>query len=400
MWRFSLPQWRYSFTIAVALLFGWVFKLFGDWKFGRSAGPAIALVGFWFWSILSAIFAKDQQLAWTSIETTTKIVLPFFVGLTLIQNKGHLRQLCWVIMLAQGYVAFEMNMSYFHGYNRILLNKYGGIDNNGMALTMVTAMGLAFFAGMYETAWWKKGLAFAVCVLCGHAVMLSFSRGGMLAMIASGLAAFVIMPKRPKHVLVFALALAIGFRLAGEQVTERFRTIFADETQRDSSAESRLQLWTACWDAMLKSPIVGLGPDHWRRNAARYGFPEGKAAHSLWMQAGAETGFPGFFLIIAFYVLSMTRLLPLIRRRRDDIDPWLVSSASMVVCSLFGFVIAATFLSLLHVEIAYYVALLGAGTLKVYSRSTNLADIPDSWEPADWSPDDLAAYPQHAGFSG
>ena len=42
--------------------------------------------------------------------------------------------------------------------------------------------------------------------LMAHVIMFSFSRGGMLALALTGLMAFCLIPKKPEHYLVFALA--------------------------------------------------------------------------------------------------------------------------------------------------------------------------------------------------
>ena len=127
-----------------------------------------------------------------------------------------------------------------------------------------------------------------------HGVLLSFSRGGMIGLIIVGFITFLLIPKRPQHYLIFLLAVLLVLRLAGNDVRERFGTSFANGgEERDASAESRLELWTACWDTMLRRPILGVGPDHWPLVASEYGFPPGKEAHSLWMQTGRSWAFQG-----------------------------------------------------------------------------------------------------------
>src|SRR5205809_6210210 len=103
--------------------------------------------------------------------------------------------------------------------------------------------------------------------------MLSMSRGGMLGLIVMGVASFFLIPKRPTHYLMFGLAVLLCLRLAGTEVRTRFNTSFAHEGERDASAQSRLDLWDNCWDAMLKRPLLGIGPDHFPLIAAEYGWP-------------------------------------------------------------------------------------------------------------------------------
>jgi O-antigen ligase len=300
----------------------------------------------------------------------TKIVLPFVVGMTLIDSVAKLKALAWTIVVSLGYVAFELNLSYYQGTNRVL-DEFAGLDNNSIAIMMVGGVGLAFFLGLHAPKWWQKLVAFGCAGLITHVVMFSYSRGGMLALIITGLVSLILIllipKKKPFHILAVFLAAIVGARLAGPKILERFATVFSDPTQRDFSAQSRLLLWQNCWECMLRSPVFGLGPGHWPTVAHEFGWPPGKEAHSLWMQAGAENGFPGLAFLVLFYVLCVVRLFPLARERVPTADPWLPYLARMIIASLVGFAISAQFVSLQHLEVPYYIVLLGAGVLKVHS---------------------------------
>ncbi len=367
MWYWSVPRWHYSRIVAIALLAGWALKGFGCWQLGRGRGIVLALLGFWLWSVLGAAQAPDQEVAWTFVESLSKAVLPFLVGITTIDSLHKLRQVVWVILLSQGYVAFELNLSYLQGFNRVHEIGHGGMDNNAVAIAMVTSMGLAFFCGLHSQGWWRKALAFGSAALMGHTVLLTFSRGGMLALIITGVVAFVFVARRPKHFVALALAVLLGIWLAGPQVSERFMTIFADPAERDPSAQSRLDLWANCWDAMLRQPVFGIGPDHWPLVVHQYGWVPGKHAHTLWLSIGAELGFPGLLCLGLFYGLCVARLWPLAREQGPVPDPWFGYFARMVIASLIGFAVSAQFVSLPGLELPYYITLVGAGALKLSS---------------------------------
>jgi probable O-glycosylation ligase (exosortase A-associated) len=364
MWYWSVPQGNYSRIVGVALLLGWALHGFGNWNLGRAWAVVAALIGFWAWAAISAAGAPDQAIAWGFIETKSKIFLPFLVGITTIDSVTKLKQLAWVIVLSQGYVAFELNLAYYDGFNRVTEAGFGGMDNNSVAIAMVTGVGTAFFLGLEAPGWWRKALAFAAAALMAHTVLFAFSRGGMLALILTGGMAFVLIPKRPKHYLALLLAILLGLRLAGPQVQERFMTSFAEEDVRDASAQSRLELWAACWNVMCQEPL-GIGPDHWALVAHQYGFKEGKEAHSLWLQTGGELGFPGMLCLLFFYGLCILQLWPLARGRSALPAPWYRDAARMTIASLTGFMVAAQFVSIVGLELPYYIALIGAGVLKL-----------------------------------
>ena len=369
MWFWSVPKGNYSRIVAIALLTGWVVSGFGNWQFGLARGTVVGLVGYWIWSVMAAPMAADQAVAWGFVEALSKIALPFLVGITTIDSVRRLKQLGWVIVLSQGYAALEFNLSYYSGYNRLYEEGFANMDNNSVAIALVTCTGPAFFLGMHAQRWWQKAVAFGAAALMAHAILFSFSRGGMLALAITGVAAFWLIRKRPSYYILFALAVALVVRLAGPAVVERFSTTFAESAQRDESADSRIKLWAACWDSMKKQPF-GVGPDHFPLIVGQYGFHRGKEAHSVWLQIGAELGFPGLFFLMLFYGSCIVRLWPYTRASQPVSDPWIRHLARMVIASLVGFAVSAQFVSLKTLEAPFYVALIGAGTLKLASQGS------------------------------
>src|SRR4051812_8514965 len=96
LWAHALPAFNYSRIIGIGMIVGWVIKGFGDWQLGRARGVVLALLGFYGWSCLSAAAAPDQAVAWGFIDSLTKIVLPFLVGITTLTSTAQLKQLAWV----------------------------------------------------------------------------------------------------------------------------------------------------------------------------------------------------------------------------------------------------------------------------------------------------------------
>lgn len=360
---FSIP---YTRIVAIALLVGWVFHGCGKWNFGRGRVIVYALVGYWVWAVVGAAIAPNQAVAWTFVENTAKILIPFVVGITLLDSVDRLRQLAWVLVLSLGYVALEMNVSYYEGYNRIQELGHGGMGNNGTAIAMASGVGVAFFLGISENRMWLRGAAWFATLLMAHSVMLAFSRGGMLALVITGVVGFFLLPpKKLRHVFGLILVILVALRLAGRQVTDRFMTIFADSQERDGSAQSRLDLWAAAWDTMKAHPFFGIGPDHWAFMAPKYGWVEGKEVHSTWLQIGAELGFLGLVFLGGFYVLCLVRLWPLLREKVSVDDPGIYSIARMVFAGLVGFMASSQFVSMEGLEYPYFVVLLGVGALRL-----------------------------------
>jgi probable O-glycosylation ligase (exosortase A-associated) len=379
LWGWVVPRGNYSRIVAIGLVIGWVLHGCGSWRFGRAKPVVLALLGFWAWLCLSSFFARDQEMAWGAVEAESKIFLPCLVALTLIESVKQLKQLVWVIVLTNGYLAYEFNLQY---YSTLFLPedfRYRGIDNNGIALTMVTGFGLAFFLAVHAERWWAKLVAVVSAGLMAHVVLFSMSRGGMLAMCVTGVVSFFLIPKTWKHYLFFAMALAVVVRLAGPSVIQRFDSTFADSEHRDNSANSRVEQWRACAVAMAREPVFGVGTHGWRNVALEFGATIAREAHSTWFQVGAEMGIPGLAFLLLFYAICGLRLFPLTRERTPVADPWMRYLSRMVIASLAGFIVASQFVTVDGVEMPYYVAIVGAGVLKLTSMTAAEGATDSRW---------------------
>src|SRR5262245_2957075 len=176
-----------SRIVAIALLAGWLLRGTGNWRLGKAWKVVVALAGYTIWCVLSTMHAYNEEFGWGYVEELLKIVLPFLVGITTIDSPRKLRQLVWVIILSQGYVALELNLSYvLDRFNRVAEVGFGGMDNNSVGVAMNTGIGLAGFMALSASRWWMKGLAIAAAGSMAHVVLLSFSRGGMLGLVTTG----------------------------------------------------------------------------------------------------------------------------------------------------------------------------------------------------------------------
>lgn len=388
LWFWSVPAGNYSRTIAIATLIGWALAGFGDWKVGSARPILFSLLGYWAWIVVSALFAANQAVAWEYVILHSKILGPVVVGITLIHEVKQLKQIAWVIVACLGYLALEANRDYLAGGHQIRENGFASMDNNCFCIAMVTGASAAFFLGLQAAGWWRRLIALAAAALMAHVPLFANSRGGMLGMIVAGVLSFLVLPKRPAYIGAWLLALAVGIRLAGPEVLERFSTIFAAEGERDGSAQSRIDLWVDCWDVMQRYPITGAGPDHWPLLAAEYGWPKGKEAHSLWFNAGAELGFVGLAFLISVYGFTCWKCWQLSRDSRLDDD--LRTVARMTIVAVGAYCTSASFVALDALEVPYYLVLLGAGAVALAERNASLDTTEELDERGSAHNDELA----------
>src|SRR5947207_8236252 len=105
-------------------------------------------------------------------------------------------------------------------------------------------MGVPMIYFLFEslTSRWRWLLPLAVPVII-HAVLMTYSRGAMVSLIAT--TPLVVWRSRHRTRLAIALAVLSALMLpmmAGEQIRQRFLTI--NRAEEDESAQARFQSWT------------------------------------------------------------------------------------------------------------------------------------------------------------
>jgi putative inorganic carbon (hco3(-)) transporter len=363
----------------VPLLIGWAFQGFGSWRFGRARAIVASLILFGVWALLSGAQAVDGDTAGDALLEFQKTFLPFLIGITMIKTEKQARQLLWVIIICQGYVSLDMNRMYLDGYNRANAEGFGGMDNNSFGISLLTIFGGALGLALSSTSLIAKAVAGGITLLILHTVLLTFSRGAFVGLLAVGAAAVWIFPKRPKYLAPVVCVGLIAVMLTGPELSARLATTFAPREERDGSAESRFDLWKDCFTVIGREPMFGVGPRNWGLVADEFGWPKGKEAHSLWVQTAAEVGVPGFLFFFLFYTLTIKRLWPIARGRSPGVDKNTALFAAGLILGLVGFAVSAQFVTVEGLEPPYWITMIGAILLK--SRSVpneTLVAVPEA----------------------
>ena len=308
-----------------------------------------------------------------------KILIIAGIACMVIDKLWQVRAVGLMILLTLGYIAWEVNYLYLFENHRLDIyhHGYGGFDNNGAGLMMGMAIPFAYAFAMGYHGRWRTAVMVGCAFLAGclvHALLLSYSRGGMLAA-AVGMG-WLLMQHRPRMqsaAMVLALALALPV-MAGPEVRERFFSIGAYE--EDRSAQSRLDSWAAALRMVQDNPILGKGVRNANYFSQNYGADyEGRTIHNQYLQLAADSGLPAAILYIAMMAVAMwnlhrvrARCLVQARARSLLDDPDVQEMRLMEkVClaiqsSLLMFLVGACFLSLEAFELPWLLVVL-AGLL-------------------------------------
>ena len=152
-------------------------------------------------------------------------------------------------------------------------------------------IGFAYAFGVSARHWWQRGLSWFAGLLIIHTVMMSYSRGAMIALswVVSGYCSIIALGiKRPMAAPILCLVVSL---LAGQEIRHRFLSALTSEF--DSSAASRIDSWTAGWNMAWDRPLVGQGIRNSNLFIHAYGADRpDRTIHNQFLQIAADSGIP------------------------------------------------------------------------------------------------------------
>jgi hypothetical protein len=178
-----------------------------------------------------------------------------------------------------------------------------------------------------------------------YAIVLTQSRGGMLALLA-GMGVFALARFGVKKTaIVVVLMLPALFFVSGRQF---------DISTGDSTGQQRIRLWAEAFDMVRGNPFLGGGEDQFKKSS-------GYVAHNSFLQCYAELGFFGGTLFVGAWWLTMKELNPLPGRGLRPWDPELADLRSTISGMMAAYIVGMLSLSRCYVVPTY--TILGIATV-------------------------------------
>ncbi|MGH7171123.1 MAG: O-antigen ligase family protein [Gemmataceae bacterium] len=391
MWEWSLPKdVSWSFYVGLATIGAALANFFGV-RLGPAAEESegcsaphlsfahYAVLLFGLWVCATYVTAQNRDVAYLTLIEYLKIFVMFAAASFLTRT---VRQV-WILFvstsLALAYISYEINYHYFvNHYLGIFHNGYGGLDNNGAALMLAMGVPLCWFIYEAVPKWWRWAFVAFIPVII-HAVLMTYSRGAMVSLLAM-CPLLVVRSRQRARLSIAGAVLAVGIIpvLAGPEIRARFMTL--QDTEVDDSAKSRRESWKAALKIASDYPVFGAGIRNANLLSHLYGADmEGRTIHSNYLQIAADNGFPGlvlFFAALAACWFSLRRAR-CFATGRDDLDGrQIYFIACGVECSMLVFCIGSIFLSVEVFELPYLLLFLAA-QLAVVSGAVEKRQAPD-----------------------
>ncbi len=304
-------------------------------------------------------FAINPRYAYKAFQAMLQMMLAGpFVMMVALDNVRRLRAAIWTYVLVGSYQGIQ---GLFRGGVGV-----GGlfVDENDLCMFVATVIPLAFFLGMTAGARLQRLMGFSLVVVNILAAVVSFSRGGFLALCAVFLC-IILRSRRPvSTLLLITVALAVVYPLVPPAWFHEMGTI-ESATRYGDTGETRLYMWGIAWKVFLDHPVMGVGGGDLGRQLPEYEQPGsghaslwGRVCHSVYFTLLAESGVVGsalwVWLVVGCFLTTARVARKLIGKndelREKDVEPPFEARALVGACrgleaALIAFLVAGAFLT-------------------------------------------------------
>lgn len=289
---------------------------------------------------LSCLTALWPGYATENVGDLAKMVLTFFFLLNCATTERRLRGVMWVMVIGGLFPALGTLKNYLTGNMYEGRASWVGIfaNPNEVAYALVILVPIAVYLAT-PRGWFVRLLMTAVSFLYAAAVYVTFSRGGLLALVA--VIALIGWRKKKAWILVLTL-LILG---VGSMFASRFWTRDQDFSQLngDATVEQRLATTQAGIAMFMDHPLLGVGFGcsvvAWPLYAPDNVYTRGAlVTHNTFIQALSETGMLGFvpFVVLIGFSIWHARGVALHSAAPDLGAAVEVSLWGLVLCGLSG----------------------------------------------------------------
>lgn len=364
-----------------------------------------ALLAAMFVSTQTAVFAEPAR---ASFMDFLQLLAGVAFTIMLCNTPGRLRAVLATVALSLGAMAIVSLVNPVWDNGR--LTGAGGKfrDSNDFALALTMALPLLVFLRRGESKTWLKLLLTIPIPFVLTAIVLTYSRGGFLALSAVGLCWVFFSRGRVVRLALAPIAALLFLAVAPPKYVERITTI--DSYHHDGAARDRLSSWNVATKIAAERPLTGVGPGNfipvYRRYATDLRTPH--VAHNAFLQLLAESGAVTLFFFIAILAVAIIPTAKIARKARayrsrllregaENRDKakrlvWIDDYAQGIVLALIAFLVGSQFLSRDDLDLLYLLAGL-AGVLVMVAKAELAAEgyaRPDSQK---WNVPVLSARP-------
>ncbi len=332
-------------------------------------------------SLLSIPLALEPAKAWEAFVQFFKVVLIFVVMVNVVRTEKRLKTLWVLVLIATCILCINAVNDYRAGILELrgarIKGSIGGLfDNpNDLALHLVTMFPIALALSFGSRSLLPKLVYFATALLIVGGIVVTFSRGGFLALMFASVVLLWKLVRNARWLLApVSLALVVLFVLfAPGGYKQRL------STRDDDSAMARFDDLKRSLFVASRHPVFGVGMDNYIlfSNA-------NKVTHNAYTQVAAEMGVAALVFYILFIVVPFKGLRKIEQQSYGNkSERRFFYAATALQASLVGYMVASFFASVAYLWYIYYLVAYAVCLRRIYDSAMveNMATPPKNTLP-------------------
>lgn len=338
------------------------------------------------WAAVSLLWAESPATGFDSVFRYGLNIVLFLIVYTAVRDRQAASWLVAAFLLGALVSAAYGIMAPTDGSSLYDVSRATGTigDANELAAMLVAALVLA---GAFAVGWreYPVVLVFAllVGVFCLAGIVLTFSRGGLVALAVALLTAVALGGRwRPAAALLLVAVVAFSATyfvyVASPEERTRVTTI--------EGGTGRSDIWAVGWRMFQSSPVSGVGVGNFPVSSIHFLLEPGalrrdefivdepKVAHNVYLEMVAELGLVGFLLfmtIIGFSLVSAIKAARAFLAKGDDRMELLARAVAVAIVALLA---ANFFVSDQFAKQLWLLLALGPALLRVAQGSEPIED--------------------------
>jgi O-antigen ligase len=268
-----------------------------------------------------------------------------------IDRPSRLRAMTWTIALGSLPIALSAIQNYGAGIDMAgsghrIEGYHSGLAGNPNDLALTLDLTIPFAIALAQSSLRRtvRLVAAGIAAIAVVGVVVTFSRGGFLALMTIGLASWwPMIRRRPMRALAIAAVAITLFNVLPAAYVARLSTIGNISADQTHSAQDRWRDMGAAVDFIVNHPVIGagVGNDVLALNGVRGAM--WTEVHNAYLQTGVELGLVGAALFIAMIGAAIGEAYRGERRLAEAGSAHAVQLARAVRIALLAFVVAAMF---------------------------------------------------------
>lgn len=298
---------------------------------------SVHLLLFVLWALLGVFIVKDVAMFRLFLKLILELTLVVAALSLIIERSGEMR---WMYLALIGVALFRV----FHGegpvsFDRIADTRVAARIAGANAVGFYCALGIIGMLALLKEvkSIWLRGALVASGIIALYGVILSASRGAMVALIATAILwpalCMVNIAKYKTRAIAGAVVVLLLFYWVFQFIIQDtyMGVRFTRATQlEDSSSQMRLELFMTGLQTFAKNPIFGVGLGQFS-TVSRLGH----YAHNEFAEIIATTGLPGLVIYFSIYWLVWQRLVWSLRYVQDPLTRYRINMGRLSLLIIF-----------------------------------------------------------------